>query len=80
MGRSDRQVTSIPRRRSASVVSRPTSPAEQLLTTPVEGLENYEQMLRELTSNRDAVKVFVSVASGRESAPEVARTTVGSAA
>src|SRR5690348_13622988 len=34
----------------------------QLLTTPVQGLENYEQMIRELTENRDAIKVFVEVA------------------
>jgi len=36
---------------------------EQLLTTPIEGLENYEQMIRELTENRDAIKVYVEVAS-----------------
>jgi glucose 1-dehydrogenase len=49
---------------------------EQLLTTPVAGLENYEQMLRELTENRDAIKVFVEVAR-----PEVALTgaTAGTA-
>jgi threonine dehydrogenase-like Zn-dependent dehydrogenase len=35
---------------------------KQLLTTPVRGLENYEQMLRELTENRDAIKVYVEVA------------------
>ncbi len=34
---------------------------ERLLTTPVKGLESYEQMLRELTSNADAIKVFVEV-------------------
>jgi threonine dehydrogenase-like Zn-dependent dehydrogenase len=34
----------------------------KLLTTPVHGLENYEQMIRELTENRDAIKVFVEVA------------------
>jgi glucose 1-dehydrogenase len=39
---------------------------EKLLTTPVSGLESYEQMLRELTENKDAIKVFVEVA--RESA------------
>ncbi len=27
------------------------------------GLENYEQMLRELTENQDAIKVYVEVAS-----------------
>src|ERR671937_614658 len=35
---------------------------EKLLTTPVQGLESYEQMLRELTENKDAIKVFVEVA------------------
>jgi glucose 1-dehydrogenase len=35
---------------------------EKLLTTPVRGLENYEQMLRELTENDEAIKVFVEVA------------------
>src|ERR687888_921654 len=35
---------------------------EKLLTTPVSGLESYEQMLRELTENKDAIKVFVEVA------------------
>ena len=34
-----------------------------LLTTPVAGLENYEQMLRELTENKDAIKVYVEIAS-----------------
>jgi threonine dehydrogenase-like Zn-dependent dehydrogenase len=34
---------------------------EKLLTTPVRGLENYEQMLRELTENRDAIKVYMEV-------------------
>jgi threonine dehydrogenase-like Zn-dependent dehydrogenase len=35
----------------------------QLLTTPIAGLQNYEQMIRELTENRDAIKVYVEVAS-----------------
>ena len=35
---------------------------EQLLTTPVEGLENHEQMIRELTENTEAIKVYVQVA------------------
>src|SRR6266550_5077856 len=35
---------------------------KQLLTTPIDGLENYEQMIRELTENRDAIKVYVEVA------------------
>src|SRR5919198_1178179 len=34
----------------------------QLLTTPVRGLENYAEMLRQLTENRDAIKVYVEVA------------------
>src|SRR5438034_771753 len=36
---------------------------KQLLTTPIAGLENYEQMIRELTENRDAIKVYVEVAT-----------------
>jgi glucose 1-dehydrogenase len=35
---------------------------EKLLTTPVTGLESHEQMLRELTENTDAIKVYVEVA------------------
>jgi glucose 1-dehydrogenase len=35
---------------------------EQLLTTPIEGLENHEQMIRELTENTSAIKVYVQVA------------------
>src|ERR671932_383372 len=39
----------------------------KLLTTPVHGLEHYRQMIRELTENRDAIKVYVEVASnGRD--------------
>src|SRR4051794_10236792 len=34
----------------------------QLLTTPIPGLESHEQMIRELTENRDAIKVYVEVA------------------
>ena len=37
---------------------------EKLLTTRVEGLHNYEEMLRELTENDEAIKVFVEVADG----------------
>jgi threonine dehydrogenase-like Zn-dependent dehydrogenase len=36
---------------------------QRLLTTPVHGLERYEEMLRHLTENRDAIKVFVQVAT-----------------
>ncbi len=34
----------------------------KLLTTPVQGLDNWEEMLRRLTEDRDAIKVFVEVA------------------
>jgi threonine dehydrogenase-like Zn-dependent dehydrogenase len=34
----------------------------QLLTTPIHGLENYDEMIRALTEDRDAIKVFVEVA------------------
>src|ERR687886_1994661 len=34
---------------------------KQLLTTPVHGLENYDDMIRALTEDRDAIKVFVEV-------------------
>src|SRR6266496_2238061 len=37
---------------------------EQLLTTPIAGLENYEEMIRALTEDRDAIKVFVEVRTG----------------
>jgi hypothetical protein len=32
------------------------------LTTPIHGLENYAEMIRALTEDRDAIKVFVEVA------------------
>ena len=35
---------------------------EQLLTTPVHGLESYEEMIRLLTEDRTAIKVYVEVA------------------
>ena len=38
----------------------------KLLTTPVQGLENYDEMLRQLTENRDAIKVFVNVVRGAD--------------
>ncbi len=34
---------------------------DQLLTTPIHGLEGYEEMIRALTEDRDAIKVFVEV-------------------
>jgi threonine dehydrogenase-like Zn-dependent dehydrogenase len=33
----------------------------KLLTTPIPGLENHEEMLRRLTEDRDAIKVYVEV-------------------
>jgi threonine dehydrogenase-like Zn-dependent dehydrogenase len=35
----------------------------QLLTTRIDGLEHYEQMIRALTEDRDAIKVYVEVTS-----------------
>jgi threonine dehydrogenase-like Zn-dependent dehydrogenase len=43
---------------------------EKLLTHPVEGLENYQQMLRALTEARDAIKVFVQVAARERDAQQ----------
>ena len=34
----------------------------KLLTTPVKGLENYAEMLRHLTDDKEAIKVYVEVA------------------
>src|SRR5438128_3826947 len=34
----------------------------RLLTNPIRGLENYEEMIRALTEDRDVIKVFVEVA------------------
>jgi threonine dehydrogenase-like Zn-dependent dehydrogenase len=34
---------------------------DQLLTTPIDGLESYEEMIRALTEDRDAIKVYVEV-------------------
>ncbi len=34
---------------------------EQLLTTPIRGLDAYEEMIQALTEDRDAIKVFVEV-------------------
>jgi glucose 1-dehydrogenase len=33
----------------------------QLLTTPIQGLERYDEMIRALTEDRDAIKVYVEV-------------------
>jgi threonine dehydrogenase-like Zn-dependent dehydrogenase len=37
----------------------------QLLTTPIRGLEHYDQMIRALTEDRDAIKVYVEVSETR---------------
>jgi glucose 1-dehydrogenase len=34
---------------------------KKLLTTPIHGLENYDEMIRALTEDRDAIKVYVEV-------------------
>jgi threonine dehydrogenase-like Zn-dependent dehydrogenase len=52
---------------------------DRLLTTPVRGLENFEQMLRELTENRDAIKVYVEVAA-TDAQADGTRATAGVAA
>ena len=36
---------------------------EKILTNPVEGLDNYKEMIRLLVEDKDALKVFVNVAS-----------------
>ena len=36
----------------------------KLLTTPVQGLENYAEMVRHLTQDKEAIKVYVEVAEG----------------
>src|SRR5919197_2011568 len=52
---------------------------EKLLTTPVSGLESYEQMLRELTENKDAIKVFVEVAREGTASPNGSEAAVATA-
>lgn len=37
---------------------------QRILTTPVQGLENYQEMMRLLVEDRDALKVYVEVAEG----------------
>ncbi len=37
---------------------------ERILTTPVQGLDNYAEMMRLLIEDKDALKVFVEVADG----------------
>src|SRR5262249_17953136 len=50
----------------------------RLLTHPVEGLERYQEMLDALTNARDAVKVYVEVAS--PAAEQAERTPAAAAA
>jgi threonine dehydrogenase-like Zn-dependent dehydrogenase len=51
---------------------------DKLLTTPVDGLENFEQMLHQLIENGDAIKVFLNVAE--EAKRGVGDATTSSAA
>ncbi len=37
---------------------------KDLLTHPVRGLDNYKEMMRLLTEEKEAIKVFVEVGSG----------------
>ena len=37
---------------------------QKILTTPVEGLDNYQEMMRLLVEDREALKVYVNVAAG----------------
>jgi glucose 1-dehydrogenase len=37
---------------------------QRILTHPVQGLENYEQMMKLLVDAKSALKVYVEVASG----------------
>ena len=36
---------------------------EQILTNPIAGLDNYKEMMRLLVEDKEALKVFVNVAS-----------------
>ena len=37
---------------------------QKILTTPVQGLDNYKEMMRLLVEHKDALKVYVNVADG----------------
>ena len=41
-----------------------TGVIQKILTTPVQGLENYREMMRLLVEDKDALKVYVNVAEG----------------
>ena len=43
----------------------------KLLTTPIDGLERWDEMLRALTEDREAIKVYVEVSSDGASAERV---------
>jgi hypothetical protein len=51
---------------------------KQLLTTPVHGLERYDEMLRHL-ANKDAIKVYVQVAPDTAADADSAAVTVSRA-
>ncbi len=50
----------------------------QLLTNPIEGLDNYEAMLRALNDDPDAIKVYVEVYPAERSAPVASSSTASS--
>ena len=37
---------------------------QKILTTPVNGLDNYREMMRQLVEAKEALKVYVNVAEG----------------
>jgi threonine dehydrogenase-like Zn-dependent dehydrogenase len=37
---------------------------QRILTTPIRGLDNYDQMMTALVEDQDALKVYVEVAEG----------------
>ena len=37
---------------------------QRILTTPVNGLDNYQEMMRHLVDSKEALKVYVNVAEG----------------
>ncbi len=49
----------------------------QLLTTPIHGLENYHELIRALTEDRDAIKVYVEVSPRHGVVPDPAREELG---
>jgi hypothetical protein len=51
---------------------------EKLLTNPVKGLENFEELFRQLTGDRSAIKVYCEVADQVE-APQAELEAVSAA-